>query len=58
MSDPRVEAAAKTIMDDNPFNDEPDLWDVPAIRSHYMDIAALAIAAADAVDPLRQGAAA
>lgn len=46
--DPRIEAAARAIMDDNPFNDEPDLWEVPSIRAHYTSIATAALAAADA----------
>ncbi|MCC3277483.1 hypothetical protein LJ753_16590 [Arthrobacter sp. zg-Y20] len=49
-TDPRVEAAAKAIMDDNPFNDEPDLWDVPSIKAHYVAIASAALKAADEVD--------
>lgn len=53
MSDPRLETAAKAIMDDNPFNDEAGLWEVPSIKAHYMAIARAALTAADAVDPLR-----
>jgi hypothetical protein len=53
MSDPRIETAAKAIMDDNPFNDEAGLWEVPSIKAHYMAIARAALTAADVVDPLR-----
>lgn len=49
----RIEAAAKAILNDNPFNDEHGLWDVPSIRSHYISIATAALAAADAVDPCK-----
>ena len=41
-----VDAAAKFLLDDNPFNDEDDLWQVPSIRDHYHTVARGALKAA------------
>ena len=41
-----VDAAAKFLLDDNPFNDEDDLWQVPSIRDHCHTVARGALEAA------------
>ena len=45
MNPEAIEAAAKAIFGDNPFNDEDGLWEVPSIQDHYRSIARAALEA-------------